>query len=308
MSKPEHVAVIRGGESAEREVSLKSGRAVAEALEEAPCEVTEYDTDRHLGERLIDDGVDVAFVALHGRGGEDGVIQGMLEWYGIPYTGPGVEASATCMNKIRCKRIFDSIGVPTPDWFVISADDTVEPVESFEQYVVKPRLEGSSLGMSIVEEEGFAGAVQEARNYDRDVLVERHVEGYETTVGVVGLDTVRILPPVGIRPSHDYFDYETKYTKGLTEYDVPADVDDDTAKQLTSMTRDVVDELDTRSLSRVDFIVTDEGPKVLEVNTIPGMTETSLLPKAAAEDGIAFEELVWSMVQSAGEEPTWHAA
>jgi D-alanine-D-alanine ligase len=308
MAQPETVAVIRGGDSAEREISLKSGKAVSGALESAPCEVREYDTERRLGERLVEDGVDVAFVALHGRGGEDGVIQGLLEWYDIPYTGPGVEASATGMDKIQCKRVFESLGVPTPDWFVVNPGDAADPELAFDEYVVKPRYEGSSLGMSIVDESDFADAVAEARQYDRDVLVEQRLDGYEVTVGVVGLDNARVLPPVGIRPSHEYFDYETKYTKGLTEYDVPAEVDGATAERLKEITLRVARELGTLSLCRVDFMVTGKGPSLFEINTIPGMTETSLLPKAAEEAGISFEELVWSMVMAAGEEPTWDAA
>lgn len=298
--RPKRVGVIRGGESAEREVSLKSGKAVEEALASAPCEVVPYDTSRDLGVRLMEDQIDVVFIALHGRGGEDGVIQGLLEWYDVPYTGPGVAASALCMDKIRCKQVYDGLGFPSPDWFVLRQEDPPEPRASFEQYVVKPRLEGSSLGLSIVDRSRFEEAVTRAREYDSEVLVERYIPGYEVTVGTVILDKPHVLPPVGIRPKHEFFDYDTKYTKGLTEYDVPAELDTSTRDRLEELTSTVAREFGSRSLCRIDYIVGDGGqPHLLEINTIPGFTETSLLPKAARLAGIDFPDLVWSMVRRA---------
>jgi len=305
---PDRVAVIRGGQSAEREISLKSGRAVREALQEAPCQVETYDTGRSLGERLRSDGIDVAFIALHGRGGEDGVIQGMLEWNDIAYTGPGVEASSTCMDKFRCKQIFRSEDWQTPRWFVIRHNDEIVPESSFERYVVKPRFEGSSLGISIVTEENLEQAVNQARDYDRDILVEEFVDGYEVTVGIVKLDSVRVFRPVGIRPQHEFFDFDTKYTRGLTEYDVPADLDQTTEEKVKRFAEEVARELGTEALCRVDFVVSDGEPYLLEVNTIPGLTETSLLPKAAREADLSFPNLIWSMVQSAWKVNRWHAA
>ena len=305
---PERVAVIRGGQSAEREISLKSGSAVEEALQEAPCQVKTYDTDPSLGERLRSAGIDVAFLTLHGRGGEDGVIQGMLEWNGIPYTGPGVEASSTCMDKFRCKQIFRSEDWRSPRWFSIRQEDEIAPRMNFDRYVVKPRFEGSSLGISIVTEKGFERAVNQARDFDRDILVEEYVDGYEVTVGIVKLDSVRIFRPIGIRPQHEFFDFDTKYTKGLTEYDVPAELDHKTEQEVKRFAGEVARNLETEALCRVDFLVSEGVPFLLEINTIPGLTETSLLPKAAREADLSFPDLIWNLTKSATEVNRWHAA
>ncbi|MGM0380401.1 MAG: D-alanine--D-alanine ligase family protein [bacterium] len=303
MKEPETVAVICGGDSAEREVSLKTGKAVCEALESAPCTVKKYDTERDLGSRLCRDRVDTAFIALHGRGGEDGTIQALLEWYGIPYTGPGVAASALCMDKIRSKYIYEQLALPTADWFILEEEKEIRNVKDFSRLVVKPRREGSSLGMSIVEPGELEEAARKAFEYDDQLLVEEYVEGYEVTVGVITLDEMKILPPVGIRPSHEFFDYDTKYTKGLTEYDVPAPLEEEQVKILHDITEDIVKEAETASLCRVDFIMDrDNRPNLLEINTIPGLTATSLLPMAAGEAGISFEELVWGLVCRARED------
>lgn len=294
------VGVVRGGDSAEREISLKTGNAVVDGLQGKPCEVLEYDTSPDLGERLEVDDVDVVFIALHGSEGEDGTIQAMLDWRGIPYTGPGPAASALCMDKLRTRQFFDQVDVSSPDWFVLKQDEAVRNKKNFERLVVKPREEGSSIGMSIVDRDGFEDAVQEAREYSDDVLIEEFIDGYEVTVGAVGIDSLRILPPVGIRPSHEFFDFETKYTKGLTDYDVPADLDGDRVERLRELTERIVTEAETESLCRVDYIMDGEGePRLLEINTIPGLTPTSLLPKAASEAGMEFEDLIWGLIQAA---------
>ncbi len=297
VKQPKHVAVICGGQSAEREVSLKSGHAVLEALEQSPAEVSMFDTEVDLGSRLTEADVDVAFVALHGRGGEDGVIQGMLEWHGIPYTGPGVAASSICIDKIYTKFIVEQLQLPTPDWFILEADE--EPVikKDFERMVVKPRCEGSSIGLSIVDATELPEAVEVAREYDGEILVEEYVEGYEVTVGAVTLEEFELLPPVGIRPSHEFFDFETKYTKGLTEYDVPAPLEREVVEKLREFTRRAVSAFQTKSLCRVDYLLDEAGqPNLLEINTIPGMTATSLLPMAAEAAGTDFPELIWGLV------------
>lgn len=303
MSKPEHVAVICGGNSAEREVSLKTGHAVEEALESAPASVSVYDTSPGLGDRLRDDQVDVAFVALHGRGGEDGQIQGMLEWNRIPYTGPGVAASALCMDKIYSKFVAEELNLPAPEWFLLEGEEAPVNKKNFERMVVKPRREGSSIGLSIVEEDEFEAAVETAREYDDELLVEEYISGYEVTMGVVTLEEFELLPPVGIRPSHEFFDFETKYTKGLTEYDVPAELEPEVVEQLESVTERAVKGFETTSLCRVDFVLDEaQNPFLLEINTIPGLTATSLLPMAASAAGIDFSELIWGLVVRAWEE------
>lgn len=300
---PEHdftVGVLRGGSSREREVSLETGQAVVNALEGRPCRVLEYDTSVDLGDRLESDDVDVVFVALHGKGGEDGSVQALLEWRNIDYTGPGPQASALCMDKVRTRQVFDTVDVPSPDWFRIRPGDPVENQGNFDRMVVKPRYEGSSLGMSIVGEEDLEDAVADAREFDEDVLVEEYVDGYELTVGAFVRDSLEILPPVGINPDHEFFDYETKYTKGLTEYDVPAELSSTKVREVQELTERIVREAETESLCRVDYLLDDEGTfHLLEINTIPGLTETSLLPKAARESGVSFEELVWTLVNGA---------
>ncbi|MFB6345207.1 MAG: D-alanine--D-alanine ligase [bacterium] len=294
------VGVVRGGDSEEREISLKTGRAVVEGLEEKPCRVLEYDTSPDLGSRLEEDGVDCVFIALHGSEGEDGVIQGMLDWRDIPYTGPRTAASALCMDKLMTRQFFDQVGVETPNWFVLRQDEPVRNKKGFEQLVVKPRAEGSSIGMSIVEPNELEEAVRAAREYADDVIVEENVEGYEVTVGVVQFDELTVLPPVGIRPGHDFFDFETKYTKGLTEYDVPAELPPDQRDRLLEDTKSAVRAAGTESLCRVDYIVDEDGtPRLLEINTIPGLTQTSLLPKAARQAGIEFDELIWGLIEQA---------
>jgi D-alanine-D-alanine ligase len=294
------VGVVRGGDSEEREISLKTGKAVASALSDRPCTVQPYDTSPDLGETLKADGIDVVFLALHGKGGEDGTIQAMLEWRGIPFTGPGSKPSALCMDKLRTRQVFERIDVPAPDWFRLGPGDEIVNRGKFDRMVIKPRAEGSSLGMSIVDGDELESAVVKARNFDDDVVVEEYVSGYEVTVGVFGGDSMTVLPPVGIRPTHEFFDYETKYTKGLTEYDVPADLPENEVDELKALTERIVREAETEELCRVDFIRDNHGQfQFLEINTIPGLTETSLLPKAASEQGIEFDELVWKLIQTA---------
>lgn len=306
---PGRVAVVRGGDSAEREVSLKSGKAVAEALREAPCEVLEYDTPSDLGERLRRDEVEVAFLALHGPGGEDGTIQGLLDWIGIPYTGPGPAASAIGMDKVLTRWFADRLGIPSPEWFYLAAEESIHKKKDFQRMVVKPRSEGSSVGVFRVASEDFEGAVRKSREHGGDVLVENYLEGPEATVGVVQLDEIRVLPPVGIHPAEGFYDYEAKYTPGVTELQVPADLPGKTLDRLRSLTRRFVSALGAEALCRVDFRLDEQGePRLLEINTIPGMTETSLLPRAAEAAGLTFEELVWSMVRHAGERSKWDAA
>ncbi len=303
MAEPRRVGVVCGGQSAEREVSLKTGQAVADALLSRPVAVTIYDTTGDLGDRLRQDQIDVVFIALHGRGGEDGVLQGMLEWNQIPYTGPGVAASAICIDKIYTKYLLESFGLPTPNWFVLGPDDPIENRAGFDRLVVKPRSEGSSIGLSVVEPQDFAAAVTEARNYDSQLLIEQYIEGYELTVGALELEQFHLLPPVGIRPAHQFFDFATKYTKGLTEYDVPAKIDRPVVDQLAQLTREAVKRFGTERLCRVDYILArDQSPYILEINTIPGLTATSLLPMAAAASGIEFDQLIWGLIMRAMED------
>lgn len=286
-----------GGLSAERDISLTSGRAVAEALRSRGWTVVEIDVGRDLPARLIAHGIDVCWIALHGRFGEDGCVQGLLEVMGIPFTGCGVRASAVCMDKIATKRAL--VGNDA----VVMAGDAVhregEPLPQLALPVVcKPSLGGSTIGMTLCRTpDQLQVGLDEAHRLDPEVLVEEFVAGDEITVAV--LDG-KPLPVVAIRPESGFFDFEAKYTKGRTEYLVPAPIDPATWEQAQRAAKAAYETLGCRGLCRADFIVRSDGvPVFLEMNTIPGMTATSLSPMAAGAEGIGFEALVERILLSA---------
>lgn len=294
------VGVLMGGRSAEREVSLRTGAAVLDALRRCGHRAVGVDAGRDLPRVLARRKIGVAFLALHGRGGEDGTVQGLLECLGIPYTGSGVLASALAMDKKQTKWIFRAHALPTPDFEVLAVGtrrgwplDRLEP-----PVVVKPVCEGSTVGMSVVRTRGaLARALATAFRYDPEVLVEVFVPGRDLTVGVLG---DRALGVVEMRPRGGFYSYRAKYTSGATEYLVPAPL---TARQ-TARTQKLAlaahRALGCRGASRVDFRLDERGRlQLLEVNTIPGMTATSLLPKSAAEAGIGFDELVTRILADA---------
>ena len=298
--------MLLGGPSSEREVSLKTGRAVASALRRQGLDVVEIDVGEDLS-RLVDQLKEVrphvVFIALHGTFGEDGVIQGVLEYLGLPYTGSGVLASALAMDKVASKRLFSYHGIPVPRYTIFRKDGWTLPGETpLEELsypvVVKPAAEGSTIGVSIVkEEEDLEGALKEAYKYGDTVLVEEFIEGREITVGILGEEP---LPVIEIIPETGFYDYRAKYTPGLTRYEVPAKLPRETAIMVQDMALLAHRALGCRDVSRVDFRLAEDGtPYILEVNAIPGMTETSLLPKAAAAAGISFEELVLRILESA---------
>ncbi len=300
------IALLLGGPSSEREVSLKTGRAVAQAMREEGLNVAEVDVGNNL-EALVDDikrvKPQVVFIALHGRFGEDGVIQGILEYMNIPYTGSGVMASALAMNKVASKRLFAYHGIPVAKYTIFRKGGWTLPGEATlgelrYPLVVKPAAEGSTIGVSIVKGESeLEPALQEAYKYGDTVLVEEYIEGRELTVGILGDEP---LPVIEIIPKSGFYDYKTKYTKGMAEYHVPARLSKETFAMTQEMALLAHRALGCCDVSRVDFrLSTDEIPYALEVNTIPGMTETSLLPKAAAAAGISFRELVLRILESA---------
>jgi D-alanine-D-alanine ligase len=281
-----------GGLSAEREVSLRTGAAVLGALRRRGRRAVGIDVGRTVARDLGRRGVDVAFLALHGRGGEDGTIQGLLECLGIPYTGSGVLASALAMDKKCSKWIFRAQGLPTPAFEVVTRADRRSYAAGLPlPVVVKPTCEGSTIGMSVVRaKSALPAAVAAALRCGEEALVEAYVAGRELTVGVLDGEA---LPVVEVRPRGGFYDYRSKYTVGATEYLVPAPL----TPRLETLVRGLAvaahRALGCRGASRVDFRVDGRGrPYLLEVNTIPGMTETSLLPKAAAEAGVPFDELV----------------
>jgi len=295
------VAVLKGGRSLERGVSLRSGARVEDALERLGHEVVPLDAGADLVERLTEERPDVAFVAMHGPGGEDGTAQELLEILGIPFTGPGVAACARCMDKVLAKHEFRARGVPTPDWFAfnetafgeLGAADALGGIEERLGFplVVKPSRGGSSLGVKFAAgAEEVPAALVSAFSYDERVLLERFVEGRELAVSVLGgeaLPTVEAIPTGG-----DRYDFEARYEIGRTTFACPAELSDADSAAVVKSAIGAYEALGCAGFSRVDLILAEGGPQVLEVNAIPGLTDTSLLPMAAEAAGMSFEQLV----------------
>jgi D-alanine-D-alanine ligase len=319
------IAVLMGGTSAERDVSLASGLAIVRALREKGHEVATIDTARgHVPaeeeDQLLPGGVatappesaaatlplyelpqvpelrgaELAFLALHGGEGEDGTLQALLGIAGIPYTGTGPMGSAIAMDKDVTKRLLRDAQVPTLPWRVARAPsfaydaDTVEDQVGFP-CMVKPSRQGSSVGLTLVQEpDALDPAVREASKYDSEVMIERYARGRELTVGILG---EQAFPPVEIRPKKGIYDYESKYTAGMTEYLCPAPIEEEVTAQMQAYALRAFRVLKLRGYARVDFILSREQLWCLEANTLPGMTATSLLPKGAAAAGVDFPEL-----------------
>jgi D-alanine-D-alanine ligase len=306
------VAVLKGGPSLEREVSLRSGTNVELALGRLGHEVIPLDADQHLVRALRDVRPEVAFIALHGRGGEDGTVQEILEILRIPYTGSGVLASERAMDKVVSKALFRAAGVPVPHGYAFnksafSAMGAADTLPEIQQglglpLVVKPARQGSALGISIVREPGdLGGAILNAMAYDDRVLVERFVPGRELAVSVVMADDPWALPVIeAITMGRDFYDFEARYTPGETELRAPRDLEDEIIQEAARVSIAAARALGCRGIARVDHILDDEGRLwVLEVNTIPGMTDTSLLPKAAEIAGLGFDRVVADMLDLA---------
>ncbi|MCX5680585.1 MAG: D-alanine--D-alanine ligase [Candidatus Omnitrophica bacterium] len=297
-SKFGKVGILSGGPSNEREISLKSGRAVYEALIGEGCDAILLDVKNDICDIITSSAVDMAFIALHGRFGEDGTVQRILEDMGVPYTGSGVEASRLALDKIATKDVFHRCGIPVPGYTVFekgnssakSCHPTGWPV------VVKPQFEGSSIGLSIAgDESSLKIAVDKALGYGDKVLIEEYINGRELTVGILG---EKALPVIEIITSQGVYDYEAKYKDPATRYLVPAPIDEKLAKLAGLLGEKSHMSLGCRSFSRVDMMLDKAGRIfVLEVNTIPGMTERSLLPKAAKAAGIDFGSLCIKLLE-----------
>jgi D-alanine-D-alanine ligase len=296
------VAVLYGGRSTEREVSLRTGRGCADALRERGYDVTLVDVDVDVAARLREARADVAFVALHGRWGEDGAIQGLLESMAIPYTGSGVLASALGMDKVFSKLLFRELGLKVIEYRVFppgrAASVTVGDLPFGLPAVVKPSGEGSSVGVHIVHDStALAGACRDAAQYKGDLVVERYVKGMEVQVAV--LDG-KALGAIEVVPSHEFYDYESKYTPGATQYFYPARLPAPHYQGVCAAAERAHEALGSSGVTRTDFIVTGDGtPFVLEVNTLPGMTATSLVPKIAAGNGISYADLCERLLEGA---------
>lgn len=303
MDKTLKVMVVCGGISTEREISLKSGKAIYDALiRKGYRNIELFDLKRDNISEILKKKPDIAFLGLHGRGGEDGCIQGFLELVGIPYTGPGVATSAVCMDKILTKRVLASAGLPTAKFEVyrkeecsdVNAviDSLIEKIEL--PMVLKSPCQGSSIGVVIVRsKEAMADAIAEVFKYGEYLLAEQFVDGPELTLPIMGNDDLKVLPVIEITSEREFYDYTAKYTNGLCHHIIPANIDKTTEEQIIELGRQAYKVLGCKVLSRIDFIVDKkEGPMIIEVNTLPGMTDMSLFPDAARYIGIGYDDLV----------------
>ncbi|HKW70725.1 MAG TPA: D-alanine--D-alanine ligase [Candidatus Dormibacteraeota bacterium] len=302
------IAVLRGGKSAEREVSLRSGEQVADALLGRGHDVTPVDLDAQTWDVLRDGDFDCVFNALHGRLGEDGTVQGMFELLGLAYTGSGVLASALCIDKARAGRILAAIGLHVPEFEEIEIKEGVSPdvverlVAKFGfPLVVKPVREGSTIGLTVARDaDAVASGLVLARRYDRRVLAQRFAAGTEITVGVLATPELQVLPTLEIVSENPVYDYDAKYTAGKSHHIIPARMPEAARKSASESAARAFTELGCSGMARVDIIVASDGtPWVLEVNTVPGLTSLSLLPDAARAAGIEFDALCQRLVDHA---------
>lgn len=325
-----NIALIVGGVSSEREISLKSGYGVYQALKnkteynvtviDPALGINQYDNNDDYFTKKLDvvdksnfvktfaldlfKKIDVAFIILHGTYGEDGLIQNIMETLNIKYTGSRAFSCALSMNKKISKIIFEKYGIRTPLWlsFDINVDGNsiYEKIDNEIGYplIIKPKSEGSSVGMSVCYgQDDLKGCIEKAAMYSNEIIVERFIKGREFTVGVLG---DKVLPPLEIKPKHDFYDYECKYTKGMTEYIVPADIPKQLTNKLQHLALQAVKSIDAFGFPRVDFIVdNNDEPYILEINALPGLTETSLFPKMANAVGISYEQLVEEIIKLA---------
>jgi D-alanine-D-alanine ligase len=304
------LALLSGGISPEREVSLHSGEQVYEALDKDKYNIQCYDPKTDLP-RLINDAaqIDIALIILHGPYGEDGTVQGLLDLLHIPYQGSGVLGSSLAMNKAATKLIYEKADIPVPPYVIYNRYDTVDADACAKKLgmplVVKPVVGGSSVGMSIVRSVcDLQGAVAKAFEFDSTVMIEAHVDGIELTGGVIGNRELEAFPIIEIVPdkAHDFFDYEAKYTAGVTREICPARIDEELTLQAQTYAKNAHQSLFCRGYSRTDMILKDRQLYVLETNTIPGMTATSLLPQAAQTAGVSFTRLLDKLIELGLEE------
>lgn len=302
------IAVLSGGMSAEREVSLRSGAQVAKALRERGHDVAVVDLDLSTWDTLRDGSFECVFNALHGRLGEDGTVQGMLELLSLPYTGSGVLASALCMDKARAGKVMIGAGLHVPEFEELEIKQGVqaEVVERVASHygiplVIKPVREGSTIGLTIARDADMvASGLVLAGRFDRRVLVQRFAAGTEVTVGVLATPDVQVLPTLEIVSDNPVYDYDAKYTAGKSHHIIPARIPEPARKAAQEAAARAFTELGCSGMARVDIIVDAGGtPWLLEVNTVPGLTELSLLPDAARAAGIAFDELCQRLVDHA---------
>lgn len=294
------IAILCGGRSAEREVSLRSGGQVAAALTACGHSAERLDMDLEAWDHLRRGGYDCVFIALHGRLGEDGTVQGMLELLDLPYTGSGVLASALCIDKSRVNRVLAAEGLAVPAFEEAVGDDVEALVERLGlPLVLKPVSEGSTIGLTIArDEDEVASGLVLARRYDRRVIAQRFVSGTEVTVGVLATPEMQVLPTLEITYDNETYDYDAKYTAGRSHHIIPARITEGARVAVAEAAGLAFQLLGCEGMARVDFIVDGTGtPWLLEVNTVPGLTEVSLLPDAARAAGLGFDELCERLVR-----------
>lgn len=292
------VAVLLGGRAAEREISLKSGAAVLAALQRLGVDAHPLDPDEQVLSRLQQGGFDRAFIILHGRGGEDGVIQGALETIALPYTGSGVLGSALGMDKYRTKLLWEGRGLPTAASVLLAGDSDLEGAATLGfPLMIKPAHEGSSIGMARVEDRSeLASAWHSARQYDSEVLAERWIQGAEFTCAILGREA---LPLIRLETPHAFYDYDAKYRADSTRYLCPCGLAASDEERLQQLALDAFDSAGATGWGRVDLMVDAEGhPYLLEINTVPGMTDHSLVPMAARVAGLDFDALVLRILET----------
>jgi D-alanine-D-alanine ligase len=296
------IGLVFGGDSAEREISLKSGRAAAASLERLGARFETYDGPRAVVDAARDGRIDIVLNMLHGRGGEDGCLQGALALYGVPVTGSGVLGSALAMDKLQSKRVWRAAGFPTPDWRIaVDAGDSANIAEDMGFPVfVKPAREGSSVGMSRVSErDALAGAIDRALAHDEQALVERLIDGPEYTASILAGEA---LPLIRIETPRAFYDFEAKYAAGDTQYHCPCGLPPARERALQTLALSAFDVLGCRGWGRVDLLLDADGePWLLEANTVPGMTDHSLVPMAAAAGGMDFDALIRRILDTAGQ-------
>ena len=295
------IAVLYGGNSAERDVSLNSGKAIAQGLEEAGFNVVLMDTKEVPLTALVEQNIKRVFIALHGRGGEDGCLQGALESLNIAYTGSNVLGSALSMDKVRSKQIFSACNIPTAPFAIVNKDnfrdfDVEKQLDSLGgKVMVKPAHEGSSIGMAMADSpEKLHNALLDAFNFDGDVLLEAWIDGPEYTVAILGNEA---LPAIHMETPREFYDYEAKYQSNSTQYHCPCGLSEQEEKKIRALSLQAFKATGASGWGRVDLMQDNEGHwQILEVNTVPGMTQTSLVPKAAKVHGLTFSELVERIV------------